>query len=203
VQFISVILGSGKTPKTRLLGHFLDTKALFEWGFNNFETKKLLDFNEIVGNIPVTGGIGFTEIPLIPEEEVFALMRKTIDPATLERTIDLFSPQGAEAPIAKGQILGTLSFSLDGQVYANVNLLAAQDVEPFIPETTPVLTPEPAPTLDPIQEDPKPKETKNFLRTPWPYLIVLGIAFIFLIILIYRVKHKRSITRYRGRRLLK
>ena len=46
----------------------------------------------------------------------------------VERTITL-TQESVEAPVAKGQILGQITLSLDGNVYATVDLLADEDVE--------------------------------------------------------------------------
>ena len=55
-------------------------------------------------------------------------MPKGLLPRQLERTVSLRSDP-AEAPIAEGDVLGTLMLSYDGKEYATVDLLALNDVE--------------------------------------------------------------------------
>ena len=62
-----------------------------------------------------------------PAADVELLLPKGTDPASLERTLDLESP--VDAPVTEGQVLGTLSLSLEGEVLTTVDLLASHDVE--------------------------------------------------------------------------
>ena len=62
-----------------------------------------------------------------PASDVEVLLPNGTDPASLKRTLDLESP--LDAPITEGQVLGTLTLSLNDEVVATVDLLASHDVE--------------------------------------------------------------------------
>ena len=55
-----------------------------------------------------------------PAADVELLLPKGTDPASLERTLDLESP--VDAPVTEGQVLGTLSLSLEGEVLTTVEM---------------------------------------------------------------------------------
>ena len=54
-------------------------------------------------------------------------MANGLEPEHLERTITL--RENVEAPVTKGQKLGTMDLSYDGVLYGSVDLLASYDVE--------------------------------------------------------------------------
>jgi D-alanyl-D-alanine carboxypeptidase (penicillin-binding protein 5/6) len=189
LSLISVVLGSVQDPDTKLLGHFVDTKTLFEWGFENFVEKKVLSRNEPVSKVAVLRGIGKDEVTLVPEEEIFALVPKNLDPNAVERSVYLNHPEGLYAPVYKDEILGTVTLAMEGHVYGTVNLLASYTVEEDTTERM----------MDTIQD---------WFRKPWLKWVWIGLGsalalWIFLTIAINSHKRKERTKKsmhYRGRR---
>lgn len=124
--FISVVMGctkeDGKTAKS-----FTETKRLFEWGFKNFGSVKLIKKNEPVSEAKVRLGKNKDTVMLVTENELSAIMPKDVKPEELTKVQDI--NKDIAAPITKGQILGTLSVSYQGQEYGKVNLIAMTDIE--------------------------------------------------------------------------
>ena len=67
-------------------------------------------------------------VTLRPAEAVEILAPRDLDPESIEKVITL-DTDPAEAPIAEGDKLGTLSVRVDGKEQASVDLLAYTDVE--------------------------------------------------------------------------
>lgn len=63
-----------------------------------------------------------------PRSDVEVLLPSDVAPESMERSVTLKSDP-AEAPIAAGDVLGTITLSLDDVEYASVDLLALNDVE--------------------------------------------------------------------------
>ena len=62
-----------------------------------------------------------------PESSLYATLPNDIDPALFERNVSL--PDSLQAPIEKGQVLGTISISYEGRNFGPVNLVAATSLE--------------------------------------------------------------------------
>ena len=105
----------------------MDTpRRLFDWGFENFSYQTVLEEAELVKEVSVALS-KVDHVSVHPAADVELLLPKGTDPASLERTLDLESP--VDAPVTEGQVLGTLSLSLEGEVLTTVDLLASHDVE--------------------------------------------------------------------------
>ena len=108
------------------VGRFSETSRLFDWGFENFSYQTVLEEAELVKEVSVALS-KVDHVSVHPAADVELLLPKGTDPASLERTLDLESP--VDAPVTEGQVLGTLSLSLEGEVLTTVDLLASHDVE--------------------------------------------------------------------------
>ena len=111
LSFISVVLGaesvtlpSGGTQ----VQSFSETSRLFDWGFENFSYQTVLEEAELVKEVSVA---------LSKVDHV------SVHPAA---DVELLLPKGTDP---EGQVLGTLSLSLEGEVLTTVDLLASHDVE--------------------------------------------------------------------------
>ncbi len=66
-------------------------------------------------------------IPVFPAEDVNYLMKQDIDMSALQKIIDL--PASIDAPVAEGQILGTMELKLADTTIATVDLVAGESLE--------------------------------------------------------------------------
>ena len=127
---IAVVLG-GKHWKVN--GEFVETnyfsesKNLLEYGFNNFSRKTVLSQIDPVDTIPVTLCAEQNYVTVQPSQGLEATLPNYLDPAQFERKVTL--PDTLQAPIEKGQVLGTISISHDGRDYGTVELVAATGLE--------------------------------------------------------------------------
>ena len=123
LALISVVLGAER-EESGAIRSFVETKELFEWGFNNFTHKRLLAKTEIITNVQVIEGLNNDNVQLVPESEINALVPRTVNPEDIERTVKVFEPDGTLAPVLKGQVMGTLTLDLEGRGFGTVNLVA-------------------------------------------------------------------------------
>ena len=124
LSFISVVLNSERVTledgEIRTYS-FYDTRLLFDWAFDNFSYQTVLTSDELIKDVDVA--LSKTDrVSVHPAEDVELLLPNGTEAADLERTLDL------EGPV-EGQVLGTMTLSLDGQELATVDLLAMADVE--------------------------------------------------------------------------
>ena len=125
---ISVVMKSEQDAQTGKTMSFVDTKELFEWGFANFKYQTMLSQKTTVGEISVR----FSDsdyVSLAPDREISALLPIdfNIDDVILEK--ELFFEGVADAPINKGDVLGTLKVIYNGRTYGSVNLIALNSLK--------------------------------------------------------------------------
>lgn len=127
---ISVVLGAEEVtlPGGDIqVQSFSETSRLFDWGFDNFSKKIIIEDTDTVKEVPVALSKETNYVVVHPQTTTSAVLPNDLDPADLERTITLTS-ETANAPIAEGDVLGELTLSYDGVTYATVPLLAMNSV---------------------------------------------------------------------------
>ena len=129
LHFVSVILGAERVEENGRgnIRSFSETSRMFDYGFDNFTYKTIIDPNEPIQEVPVTLS-KLDHVTVHPAQEMDVLLPKGLNESDMERTITLDS-DSVEAPVAQGDKLGSMSLSYGGKVYATVDLLAMHDVE--------------------------------------------------------------------------
>ena len=120
LSLIGVIMRA-ETTKIR----FAEATKLLDYGFSNFEYKEFGKKDEIVKTINVNKGISDT-LDVVLENDSGVLLKKG-DPTEISQEIAI--DETVNAPIIKGQKLGKISYSKNGEILATVNLVADKDIE--------------------------------------------------------------------------
>ena len=110
---------------------FTQSAKLLDWGYDNFSTATLLDADTYLEEMPVKFSADSSHVVVHPAESVRTLIPGQFDEAKLDLRLNMDS-KNAIAPISAGQALGTVSVIYDGQEYAQVDMVAVNDV-PFSP----------------------------------------------------------------------
>ncbi len=106
---------------------FGETNRLYDWAFANFSYQTILKEEDVAGEAPVS--LSSTDhVTLRPAKTVELLLPNGVKPEDLEKSVALKSDP-VEAPVAEGDVLGTMTISLDGETLAEVDLLAFTGVE--------------------------------------------------------------------------
>jgi len=130
MDLLCVILGAERIQKedgTWWTYSFGETNRLYDWAWQNFSYQTVLKEDDVAGEAPVS--LSATDhVTLRPARAVELLLPEGVELEELEKNITLKSDP-VEAPIAEGDVLGTMTISLDGEELAEVNLLALNDVE--------------------------------------------------------------------------
>ena len=127
---VSVVLGceevKTETGGTRVES-FSETARLFDWGFDNFSTRTVLESNELICEVPVALSNEVSTVAVHPASNAEAVLPNDLELDQLQRTVTLDS-ESVNAPVAAGDQLGTITISYDGTDYVTVPLLAVADV---------------------------------------------------------------------------
>ncbi|MEA5082960.1 MAG: D-alanyl-D-alanine carboxypeptidase family protein [Lachnospiraceae bacterium] len=118
---ISVVL------KSTGYGEYTDTATLFDFGFNNFETKTIAKKGDICTTVNVTeetkkGVNDLGTINAIYSDNVVVSLPKDFPLANITTHNQL--PQSIEAPVTTGQPLGNAIFEVDGTQIASANIVS-------------------------------------------------------------------------------
>ena len=192
LHFISVILGADRVVENGVgnIRSFSETTRMFNYGFDNFTYKTIVEEKEVIQEVPVSLS-KMDHVTVHPAKDIEVLLPKVLGAGDLERTITLEEPVGA--PVEKGQKLGTMTLSYDGVTYATVDLLASFDVE--------------ASKLMTFWRDVKAFFAKTSVRVGLIVLVVLIVVLVLCKLLFGRRRYRygRSVSRrgsgnYRGRR---
>jgi D-alanyl-D-alanine carboxypeptidase (penicillin-binding protein 5/6) len=112
---------------------YTDHKDIYEWAFNTFSYQTILSTDREVTEVSVRYGRGTDYVLLVPTDEYMTLWPNTLDTTIIKEDIDTaeFIPADGlvDAPIKKGQILGSLTLEHSGNVLFSVPLAAKNDVE--------------------------------------------------------------------------
>ena len=161
---------------------FKDTKALYEWAFSTFEYKSVTTVGKPVGEVKVELSSDTDYVNVVPKEDFLYMLPKTANESTLTVDVKLNS-ETVDAPIQKGQVMGTATYYYADEKIGEVQVVAAQDVErdAFLAFG---------------------RFVKNVVSSIWFKIIVLVIvvlivAFIVAVILLNRDHRKRK-NRYKG-----
>lgn len=103
---------------------FSEAQKLLDYGFSNFEYKKFANKNDVIKQVMVEKGIENT-VNAIVEDDSGALISKGQE-KDIVQTVEVVNT--VNAPVSEGQILGTITYSLNGNEIGRVNIVAEKSV---------------------------------------------------------------------------
>jgi len=130
VELISVVLG-GHTIPVGKSATYIDTINLFEYGFENYNNKQLAYKNQKITSITPKKSkkLLFNKddvLNLVASETVNSLVQKG-DTPVFDEIISINDK--ISAPIKKGDVLGTVTYTKNGEIFQVINLLSERDIE--------------------------------------------------------------------------
>ncbi|MGI6254069.1 MAG: D-alanyl-D-alanine carboxypeptidase family protein [Acutalibacter sp.] len=165
-----------------LHGEMLDAATLFRWALTSLGKMTVVSQGDILADVPLEYAWQKDTLQLVAGENVSVMLPTSVDTSSIIIETDV--PESVQAPVERGQQVGTATMSYAGEVIATVPLVAAESVSrsemmSFISQGTSVLT------------------------SPW-FLIIMGVILLLIIvyiilILLYRRKQKqlRRVRKYR------
>lgn len=118
LSLVAVVLGAESTDN-----RFKDAAAMLDYGFANWSVT--VPEQPEIGEVPVTGGM--QETVSAETGEMPKILMKAAERGNVEQNVQL--KQDLAAPVKKGDVLGKVSYSVNGETLAEVEITAAGDVE--------------------------------------------------------------------------
>ena len=123
---ISVVLGAGIYPNN-LSAKFVDTKTIFDYGYDNYAIRVLRDQNAIATQINIGNATKDTRsLDLLLSDNITAVVSQ--DDLETDFSADIQLQDNLLAPISQGQIVGKIVYNIDGIEYSS-DLIASHSVE--------------------------------------------------------------------------
>lgn len=126
LELICVVLSTGLYPNN-LSAKFIDTKTIFDYGYSNYTIRKLREQNAIATQIEIGNGTKETRnLDLLILNDITVLVSQ--NDLETEFSPELEIQQNLYAPIAQGQVVGKITYTVDGIQYSS-DLVASHSVE--------------------------------------------------------------------------
>ena len=126
LELICVILSVGLYSDT-ISAKFIDTKTIFEYGYNYYTLRKLRDKDAIASQIDIPNGTKETKnLDLLISNDMIALVSQ--DDLETDFSPEIEIQDSLYAPISQGQVVGKITYNIDGIEYSS-DLVASHNVE--------------------------------------------------------------------------
>lgn len=106
---------------------FIDAKQLYQWAFDKWIIQPVVKPTSPEGEVKVRLSKDKDVVQVFPEKEIQRLLRKDIDISSLQKIKTL--EESVDAPVKKGDVLGTMEVKLADETLATVNLVAGEDLD--------------------------------------------------------------------------
>lgn len=123
-DFIAVTLNA--KPQADAIYSFIDSKALFEYGFDNYQSRTVAKPGEIIAEAKVGEASGTDVVTLEAKTELDGLLPIDASLDDVHRTITL--QENILAPIAVGDVLGSATYTYEGIELGTVELVSNVEV---------------------------------------------------------------------------
>lgn len=121
LNLLTVVLGAESSDN-----RYIDTKALFDYGFETYSMKQIISSGGVVHTVTVKNGSSDTKnLDAVVSEDINALIKKEDESSVILPEITLNNK--LKAPIQKGEIIGSVKYVIEGVEY-EANLIASHDV---------------------------------------------------------------------------
>jgi D-alanyl-D-alanine carboxypeptidase (penicillin-binding protein 5/6) len=127
LEFISVVLGSEQLPDGRS-ARYVDTKSLFEYGYDSYCYKTINTKDSTYQQIRVKNASSSTKNLNLKLGKDIVVLAKTEEANSLTVAPTATINENISAPIKEGDVLGTVTYTVDGISYT-ANLVAANNVD--------------------------------------------------------------------------
>ena len=113
--------------KTNYHGEMYDAATLFRWAFLNIENKTIVADGDLIGEVPLKYAWDKDTLQVVAKGNVTSMLPKILAEDDIQTIISL--PESVQAPVKKGDELGSALYLYKGEILAEVPLIASESVE--------------------------------------------------------------------------
>ena len=120
LSLIAVVMKAPTSAK-----RFKCASSLLDFGFANFEYKKMINKGDVIKNVKVSKGV-ISETNVISENDCGTVINKGND-FNIEQKIEM--PDVIQAPVQKGNTVGKVIYNLNGEKIGECNLIINENID--------------------------------------------------------------------------
>lgn len=121
--YICIALGGFSETENQAM---LDSKALYQWAFNNLALKPIIDKNKPVGEVKLNFAWKKDTLQLFPATDYSAMLPKGVMPSSIDVKMNV--PNSINATVKAGQKVGTATLSYANNEIATINLVSEETI---------------------------------------------------------------------------
>ena len=120
LSLIAVIMKAPTSAK-----RFEDAKKILDYGFKNYEFKHFGNANDVVGNVAIEKGVE-KNVNAVLSKNCGVLLKKGTENNVIQ---NLQIEPKLSAPVSKGQKIGSVIYSVDGNIIDSIDVIAEAEVK--------------------------------------------------------------------------
>lgn len=177
--YIVIAMGDMEGYEAGIHYEMMDARSLFRWALTSLDKKTITVQGDVLTSVKLEYAFQKDELQLAAGENVSAMLPNSVDASSITVTRDV--PESVQAPIRKGEEIGTATLSYADEVIATVPLIATESVA----------------RSDLIAGW---EQGKSLLSSPWfiAVMAVIGaLVVVYLILMIFYRRKQRQLRRVR------
>lgn len=123
---ISIVLGATRDADGKKR-NFSESARLLQWGFDSFSVREILSHKTPVCEVKVNLSWNRDYVVAVPSRDYETMMPNDFDAEKLELVTQV--PESINAPVEKGETVGSVLVRYDGKDYQTVDLIAADSLD--------------------------------------------------------------------------
>ena len=125
--YLCVALGAAYSYVEDVNYAMLDSKSLYSWAFDSLATQTVYSASEAVTNVPVNYVWGNQTVSLVPAKDVVALLPNDYDTSLVTTGVECV--ETVDAPVAAGDVLGSITVYYDDVLLGTTDAVAADSID--------------------------------------------------------------------------
>lgn len=124
--YIVIAMGNMDGYQRGVHEEMLDCRTLFRWAFTSLGKKTIVSQGDILSSVKLEYAYQKDELLLAASDNVTVMLPDSVELSSIVRTVE--KPESVQAPIRKGEVVGTVTLSYANEVIATVPVVATESV---------------------------------------------------------------------------
>jgi len=124
--YIIVAMGDMEGYAQGIHNEMRDSATLYRWAFTSLQKKTIASQGDVLSSVKLEYAYQKDELLLAADQNVSVMLPNDVDATSIRVTVD--APESVQAPIRKGEQIGTATLSYVDEVIATVPVVATESV---------------------------------------------------------------------------
>lgn len=125
--YIAVAMGDMEGYEQGIHYEMRDLTTLFRWALTSLEKKTVVSQGDILSSVKLEYAFQKDELQLAADRNISVMLPSSVDPeSSIVKTV--VKPETVQAPVRKGEVVGTVTFSYADEEIATVDVVATESV---------------------------------------------------------------------------